>query len=1038
MFTPLLVSSCYSLHYGTVFPRDLVQRACKLGYQALALTDRNGVYGIPSFLDAGVEVNRNQGTEPETGTKQERGTELKSPMTTEQSNLERFSAILGTELVEGDIRALLIARTRAGWARICRILTDQASGRFDLGRTILQELELCPCVLDHGSVPDLFIATDNKNLLESARGRAYALLAPMSGRSGSGAFASWKRLGETGALPLATGEVRFLHPSDREVQRLLIAIGSGRTKYDVPDTELAAPDSVLQPPHDAARLYDNVPEAILSNEALVESIELHSIFDGYVFPKYKAGNGDRASTELRALVYQGAKRRYGAIDEITRSRLEYELEIIESKGFSDYFLIVRDIVRKSARTCGRGSAAASVVSYALGITDIDPIAHGLYFERFLNPGRQDPPDIDVDFPWDERDAILDSVIREYGEERAARVANHVCFQPRSALRETARAFGLPDGEIGTVERALYLDRSRALAETDTVWSEILERALMITGFPRHLGVHSGGLVLVAGLLTDYVPVIPSGSGIRVTAWDKDGVEAAGLVKIDLLGNRSLAVVRDALINLESNGTPIKESDWDPLSDEGTEALLARGDTMGVFYVESPAMRLLQKKTGKGDFEHLVIHSSIIRPAANRYINEYIDRLKGKPYKPLHPLLDDQLSETYGILCYQEDVSKAAVTLAGFTPAEADEIRKVLSKKDVRIKLSAYRNRFMEGARARGVDDATIDAVWEMIESFAGYSFVKAHSASYAKLSFRAAYLRAHHPAEFMAAVLSNKGGFYSTLAYASEARRMGLRLLAPDVNESDIRCRGRGDTIRFGLGMISCLGSGAASAIVAERRRNGRYQSVSDLGRRVRIDCTDAEALAGSGALDSLDEGQSCPQKLLSLLSRASTREETRSRGTELFAESIPGTGLGISRIHSGMSERMRLEAQLRYLGTTLEYHPLKLFPRALDRPRTLGKDLPGSTGRRILLAGWPISVKPVLTSTDEPMEFVSFEDETALYEAVLFPEVYRRYRALLCDGKPLWVGGWVQEDRGAFVLCVDTLEAIKCSVPIGRAPTLT
>lgn len=1009
MFTPLLVSSCYSFHYGTMFPRDLVREARSLGYRSLALSDRNGVYGIPAFLEAcGEDGSR----EAAPGARAERGPEG-GPR-----------PILGTELTEGAARALLIARTREGWSRICRILTDRAEGGLGLAEAVRAETERGPCVLGRGAPPDLLIATDDLSLLEGARGRAYALLAPQDGRTGRGTRSLWKALAGTGAPPLATGEVRFLRPRDREIQRLLTAIGSGRTTFEVPDEELSTPGSVLVSPADAARLYGSVPEALLANEAVAESVELHSLFEGFLFPEYGSREGEGSSAALRSLVYRGAAERYGSVDEALRSRLEYELGIIEAKGFSDYFLVVRDIVRKALRTCGRGSAAASVVSYALGITDVDPVALGLYFERFLNPGRKDPPDIDVDFAWDERDGILESVIGDYGEDRAARVANHVCFQARSALRETARAFGLPDGEIGTVERALYLDRSRTLAGADPVWKEILELAPRIEGFPRHLGVHSGGLVLVPGRLSDRVPVIPSGSGIRVTAWDKEGVEAAGLVKIDLLGNRSLAVVRDALDNLRENGTPLDEEGWDPLSDARTVDLLSRGDTLGVFYVESPAMRLLQKKTGKGDFEHLVIHSSIIRPAANRYINEYIDRLKGKPYEPIHPLLDGQLSETYGILCYQEDVSKAAVALAGFTPAEADGIRKVLSKKDVRTRLSAYREQFESGARARGVEEATIGSVWGMIESFAGYSFVKAHSASYAKLSFRSAYLRARHGAEFMAAVLSNRGGYYSTLAYASEARRMGLRLLPPDVNESGLRCRGRDGAIRFGLGMISCLGSGTAAAVVEERKRNGPYSGVGDLGRRVEIDRTDAEALAGSGALDSLDEGRSPSRKLLDLLCRAAAREEP-SRGPDLFGDSAAGSGLPSAR-RDGLSGRRRLEARMRYLGTTLDEHPLELYPRVLAAPRTLGRDLESLAGRRVELAGWPITAKPVLTASDEPMEFVSFEDETALYEAVLFPDVYRRYRALLYGAKPLWVRGRVQEDRGATVLSVESLAAIE------------
>lgn len=997
MFVPLLVSSCYSFHFGTLFPRDLVRCARELGYAALSLTDRNGVYGIPAFL----ETCEDEGIRP----------------------------LMGTELTERGLRALLIARTRAGWSRICRLLTARAEGCFDLAAALLDETEKGPCVLGEGAPnaaavsptapPDLYIASDDRVLLEASRGRMYALLTPGTGRASCGTV--WRSLSGTGAPPLAAGEVRYLAPGDREVQRLLVAIGSGRTKSEIQDTELSQPGALLVPPEAALKPYAGLPEALRANEALSQSIEFSSIFDGYVFPRYRAGDTGGSAALLRTLVDEGARKRYGGVEGVVRDRMEYELAIIEAKSFSDYFLVVRDIVRKTGRTCGRGSAAASLVSYSLGITDVDPLAHGLYFERFLNPGRQDPPDIDVDFAWDERDAILASVIEDFGPDRAARVANHVCFQARSALRETARAFGMPDGEIGAVERDFSLDREKTMTGADPAWREILELAPRIAGFPRHLGVHSGGLIIVPDRLTDRVPVEKSGSGIRVTAWDKEGVEAAGLVKIDLLGNRSLAVVRDALANLRENGIPLDEDAWEPLSDTATIDLLARGDTMGVFYVESPAMRLLQKKSGKGDFEHLVIHSSMIRPAANRYINEYLDRLAGKPYEPLHPLLDGLLSETYGILCYQEDVSKTAIALAGFTPSEADGIRKVLSKKDVHTRLSAYRRKFEEGARARGVEASVIAEAWEMIESFAGYSFVKAHSASYAQLSFRSAYLRAHHGAEFMAAVMSNRGGFYSTLAYASESRRMGFRLLPPDVNESEIRCRGREGAIRFGLGMIASLGSAPALAIIEERLRNGRYTSVEDFGRRVRVDRSAAESLVGSGALDALGGGQSRADSLLSLLSQAANGEA--ASGTELFAVELES---GSRRRRSVESPRRRLETQMRYLGTTLDDHPLKLCPRALARPRTLGRELPGLAGRYVELVAWPITAKPVLTAAEEPMEFVSFEDETALYEAVLFPEAYRRCRPLLYQGGPLIVRGLVQEDRGATVLTVKSLEKIE------------
>ena len=996
MVTPLLVTSTYSFHFGTASPAELARRAAGLGYDALGLADRDSVHGVPTFIEA--------------------------------CEAEGIRPIIGVELsCSHGGRALLVALDGAGFSRICRLLDARREPGFDARAELLRD-----------SV-GLAVATDDPVLLGAEDATEfYALLAP-------GNRPSWRRLLASGRRPLAVGEARFLDAGDRALQRLLVAVGSGRTVADVRDAELSGPDAVLVGPGAFEAAYAAAPGALDENRALAARISFRSLFSGFVFPRYGAAHDDAAhddavhddavhddavhddaATILRRFVYEGATRRYATVDDRVRERIEYELGIIEEKGFSDYFLVVRDIVRKASRTCGRGSAAASVVSYALGITDVDPIRHGLYFERFLNPGRTDPPDIDVDFAWDERDALLASVIADYGEERAARVSNHVCFQPRSALRETARAYGMPDGEIAAFERNAALGKN---ADPDGDWRDVSRLAARIVGFPRHLGVHSGGVILVPDRLSGRVPIERSGSGIRVTAWDKEGVEAAGLVKIDLLGNRSLAVVRDALANIRDNGEPLDEASWRPIDDPATVELLARGDTMGVFYVESPAMRLLQKKTGRGDFEHLVIHSSIIRPAANRYINDYIDRLNGKPFKPLHPLIGDLLSESYGIMCYQEDVCKVAVALAGFTTSEADGVRKVLSKKDAPERLASYAERFRDGARAKGVDDATIAEVWAMIGSFSGYSFVKAHSASYAMLSFRSAYLRRHHPAEFMAAVISNRGGYYSTLAYVSEARRMGLSVLPPDVNASAVRCRGRGAGIRFGFGMIGSLGQACASALVSERSERGPYRSVDDLARRVRLDRGDAEALAGSGALDSLSPELPRARKLMRLLSAQADREGLPAAQGELFAAEDPQRERGEPRRTEAPDTtggvRRRLEAEMRYLGTTLSCHPLALWPKALAARRSLGRDLPFLAGRRVDLVGLPIIAKSVMTAGGQAMEFVSFEDETALYETVLFPEAYARFRRLLYGSGPLLLRGLVEEDRGAVTVTLEEVSTV-------------
>ncbi len=1045
MLTPLVAHSAYSLLWGVLTPRRLVEGAAAAGMRALALTDRNGLYGLPAFLD----VCRELGVRP----------------------------IVGAELVASWGRVVVIVRDRAGFSRLSRLLSARAAflnnaklsaaahpfivrvGSLggtratgmncadmgheraassvetedaraartgaDVDAMLMRELLNLAGMAD----PGVFLLSDSSNFLRAAPPSPwiFALL--------SGAYEErWQKLLRMGHTAALSPEISFLEPGEREVQRLLIAIGANCMVREVPDSALAPFQNLAL----CERLEREFPDAAAANRRIVEEALLEP-FSGFVFPKRK---GDEpAPVALRRLAEAGVLRRYGAETPEVRARLEYELDIIEKKGFCDYFLVVYDIIQRARKICGRGSAAASIVSYALGITDVDPIAHNLYFDRFLNPGRVDPPDIDVDFAWDERDDILAQTIAMFGEEHCARVANHNCFRFRGALRDTARAFGMPDEETSAIENQIEVDREGSLARAGPDWKKIFVLAKAVSGLPRNLGTHSGGIVIVPGDIVDHVPVERTGSGILVTAWDKDGVEDAGLVKIDLLGNRSLAVVRDALLNLEENGISFDQRAWRPEDDPATVAMIARGETMGVFYVESPAMRLLQKKTGLGDFAHLVIHSSIIRPAANRYIEEYIERLKGKPWQPLHPVLGELFAESYGIMCYQEDVSKAATALAGFSSSDADAIRKILTKKDRSHHLAMWKQRFFDGAMARGVALEIIEAVWDMIMSFSGYSFVKAHSASYAMLSFQSAWLRAHYPAEFMAGVISNHGGFYSTLAYASEARRMGLILLPPDVNESAIRCKGRGKEIRWGLGMIAGVGESTLAAIIAARdggasRAARPFLSIEDFAARVPFTREEAEALVGSGALDSLSGGLSRPAVLMRLLLAVSNRarrtevdlfaSENQNSGRTLALSGPPRAAADPAR-QPAPANRARRDAisQMRWLSTTLACHPLSLVPGALEIPRVKASSLFAHVGSTVRLVGWLITAKEVLTAHKEPMEFLTFEDETATFETVLFPAAYTRFRPALLEGGAFIIEGKVEESHSAITLTIANLRRL-------------
>ena len=1113
MYIPLVVRSAYSLFYGTRMPCEVVRYLHGLGYRTVALTDRNNLYGVHEFLETCEEV----GVRP----------------------------LVGATVQKGRWEVVVLVKEARGFSNLCRLLTRRMRGEdtFDLAEELPQYAE--------GNA----ILCRDRELLEQWRGKVEDLSVWIQGLERS-LYQAAQRLG---IPPVLAPEVLFYEGEDPKVHRVLQAIGrqgtlprgelseplnqplhqphyqphrrkapgiAGFSSGGFPSAGFPAEARVME------ERFSLFPEALANTARLAERCKFQRIFRGFIFPhlpdegltlpggtptvgpKYEAQEvgaqkGETLSEEarseetrsivvaqmLRDRVLAGAEERYGELPEGVLDRIEYELEIIQQKGFSEYFLVVADIVRRSPRTCGRGSAAASVVAYCLGITNVDPIRHNLYFERFLNLDREDPPDIDVDFAWDERDAVIEDVFRQYGEAHCARVCNHVFYRFPSALRDTARVFGIPEGEITSFERELrrgwgskrskgfpgeekFAPPSAQIASRlasgvaagvipslegvvpplereaeqsyPSPWPEILKLAKRITGLPRHLSVHSGGVVITPEPIDRYAPVETAEKGVPILTWEKDGVEAAGLVKIDLLGNRSLAVIRDALENLKQNRISIGEGFRDPTADPDTQALIARGDTIGVFYVESPAMRQLQAKTGKGDFEHLVIHSSIIRPAANRFINLYVRRLKGEPYQPLHQDLDRILGETYGILCYQEDVSKTAVVLAGFSNADADGLRKILSKKNKEARLARYKEQFYEGASSRGVPRATIDAVWEMILSFEGYSFCKAHSASYAMVSFQSAYLKAHHPAEFMAAVLSNRGGYYTPAAYVGEARRMGLTVLGPDVNQSLYRYTGQGKEIRVGFVEVKGLHRNTVEAIL-EARSRGAFQSVEDFGLRVDLVGEDAEALVSVGALDSVAGGVSRTEQLWILLKTQAAKERGKGVGASLFERGesrwkessgsghrhVPVANAARAQVpcergvprgtpRADQDPRTQWEAEYERLGFLLEGHALKLWEPIPERFRKVrGKDLSRYIGRRVEMVGWPVTSKEILTREGRPMEFVSFEDETAIFETVLFPKAYERYAGVLDEPRPVIIRGTVQEDLGAVAIHVEELSPL-------------
>jgi len=1033
-FVHLHVHSNYSLCRGANSIDQICIAARERGFTHLALTDTNGFYGLVWFIQTAAEHG--------------------------------LTPIVGVHLQNSKHQAVALAKNLEGYRTLCRLISRlQGEDDSDLIEVLLRDhreivllssdLPLLQVLVQHQAIQDLYVE-----------------LVPHANREETLRFAR-----QNGLPPVASNAAYFIGPDDWTVHRLLRAIDLNTTLTRVPAGELVDPRSWLVTTQEMVDQFPDCPEALSNTLAIAQACTFELDFKGHIFPSFKGPDGEDAQSYLRSEVERGILWRYGGINEAIEKRLDHEMALISAKGFAPYFLVVADAVRQAPRTCGRGSAASSLVSYALGITHVDPIRYDLFFDRFLNPGRKDPPDIDVDFPWDERDDILDYFFKTYGRKCVAMIANHNCFKARSALREIAKVYGLPEGEINTVTKkvagywqpadlAQMIETHPAFAgyELRPPWPEIIKLAEKIRGFPRHLSVHCGGVVIAPDGLDRYVPIQPakkmlrlsgvlqsqsepameagrsSGnddepagseglphdlSQVQVVQWEKDQAEDMGLVKIDILGNRSLAVIRDAIRAVKAHyGIEIDFNRLNPLQDEATQALLARGDTIGVFYVESPAMRQLQRKTGKGDFEHLVIHSSIIRPAANVFINEYIRRLRGSRWQPLHPRLESLLQETYGIMVYQEDVSKVAMALAGFDSSSADELRKVIGKKHRQKQLALFRDRFFSGAAANGVTTADCEKIWAMILSFSEYSFCKPHSASFALVSFQSAYLRIHFPAEFIAAVIGNMGGYYSAFAYISEARRMGLTILPPDINESGYSYQGRDRSVRVGLMQVKGLTREASRRIQDEREQYGAFMDFNDFLQRVKVDPSDAALLIKSGCFDRLETERSRPQLLWQLHQWRSQRQHIRGEEGKTLNLFQDAADVGALPKPAQYNDQELLQMETDVLGFLLSRHPLTLYQRQIMQTTHVdAADFHLHVGERINAIGWLITWKLISTRKEQLMEFLSFEDTTAIYETVFFPAVYARFAHMMTQSRPYVLTGRVDEQYGAIVLNVENVK---------------
>ncbi|MCC6670360.1 MAG: DNA polymerase III subunit alpha [Planctomycetes bacterium] len=1019
----VLAHSHYSLLRAPCAPRLLCEEAVRLGHEHLGLADLDGLYGFLAFAREARRV--------------------------------RLRALFGVELVQGGRRLVAIARDRAGYASLCSLVSARhLDADFDLARDAARHAE------------GLFLLSRDPRLLLELAGRApeEALFALLEWPAEPELLAAAAALG---VPPLAAWPAWYARPEDRFAQQVFLAVGQnaalpeGEGEGDeAPEDDDAA--AVPAPPgretwrpkpaecrplptrDEVRRFTEAHPEAAARARALVERCTLDFAGDAPpVFPDFHVPEGATPAGELRRLAEAGLARRYGAAGAAgtaVRRRLERELSVIEAMGFAPYFLVVREIAglawQRGIPVVGRGSAADSLVAYCLGLTEADPVRYGLLFERFLNPARRDRPDIDLDFCWRRRDELLEAVYARFGREHVAMIATYSTCGPRGAYREAAKALGLPPREAD--RRAALLpwhDRGGSLAEMIAATPgflrggpaleperevRIAHAADLLLAAPRHLGMHPGGVVITPDPIVRHVPLQRAAKGLVITQYDMRFVEELGLVKIDLLGNRALSILADALGHLRAHGLPAPDLERIPEDDPATGRLLREGRTLGCFQVESPAMRTLLRQMQAADMDRVIQAVALVRPgpSACGMKERFVRRARGlEPVTVAHPVLEPVFRDTFGLMLYQEDVIRAAMAVAGCAAEDGDVLRRHLGK--VHGGEAAQRDAFLVAGLKRGLDRDASEQVWEEMARFAGFSFCKAHAVTYGRIAYRCVYLKAHRPAAFLAAMLSNDAGYYDKGVYVEEAKRWGIRLRAPHVNHSeraftiepDPGSRG-GFAIRVGLMEVRHLPAPRQEQIVAARRAGGPFVRLADVVARVPLHREELENLILCGAADGL--GANRPELLWR--ARVARGAGGAPAAPGLFAPAPEPEPRFPSLPEYTPERRAQLEMEL--LGYSLDLHPVQALAPEGGAFLPIGA-VEEHVGRTVTVRGMLVALRRLRTRRGTPMLFFSLEDATGVVEASLFPDRYRALAGLLQGRGPFVVRGRVEAQHDGIGLRV-------------------
>jgi len=858
-------------------------------------------------------------------------------------------------------------------------------------------------------------------------------------------------------IPLvATNDIHYLKPSDAEAQDILMLVNTGANINDPERLTLRADDFSMRSTEQMINDFKDVPEAIANTQKIVEMCNFQFELNKITLPQFKVPTGETPEEYLEKLCQQGLKEKFGEkIAPEIIARLNHELATIKKAGFASYFLIVQDFVNwaKQNRIVvgpGRGSVGGSLVAYLLNITNINPIKYNLLFERFLNPGRISMPDIDLDFTDRRRDEVINYVTQKYGQDHVAQIITFGTMAARAAIRDVGRAmnysYAYCDRIAKMIPFGLTLDQAlsqvvelRELYQTDEQAAKLIDTAKKLEGVARHASTHACGVVISSTPLSEIIPLQHPTQDDQaiVTQYEMHSIEDLGLLKMDFLGLKNLTIIEDTLSRIYAIYGKNINLDQIPFDDKATFRLLQKGETVGVFQLESEGFQRYLKQLKPTEFEDIIAMVALYRPGPMQLIPDYIARKHGKQkIEYLHPKLKPILEKTYGICIYQEQVMQIAQELAGFSLSEADILRKAIGKK-IKDLLMNQKEKFINGCVKNGINENIAQQIWYWIEPFASYSFNRSHAAAYAMIAYQTAYLKAHYPAEFMAALLTSERNDVERIAVLiEECKKMGLRVLPPDINESFtfFSVVPRQNQIRFGLSAIKNVGLNIVETIVNERKANGPYTSTENFLSRVNskdLNKKSLESLIKAGVFDKLAERNQLLTNLEKLLEYARESQKTKSNGqNSLFA----GTGFQ-HKINltpappASLKEKLMWEKEL--LGLFISAHPLDglthlLAKKTTDIANIKNNKLPHNL--RVRIGGIISQIKKIITRNGRPMLFVKLEDLSGKIEVVVFPGVIEKNPVVFQENKIVMMAGRVdnRDQSLAKFICEEVEEIIE------------